>query len=384
MSKLLKNQNWSAIQQEYDAGSTYRTISANYRISEASLAEAKKKGYFKSRSGKEAAKFRWDNMSDEERELQRVKCFGNPKGNRGGYRKNAGRGKKFKIKDGTGEVVTLQSTYELKLALIFQELQIDWVRPSFFRYKLNGEDKKYFPDFYLEKHEMYIDTKNDYLATLDKQKIEAVSHQNNIVLSLLLKGQITAQNIAQILNIVVTDLDKVEHTVCQKFDTFVNETVVSNICSCGRKISKKAVKCHSCSARMTNQRRRISDIYSIEKSKLQGLIWQKPIWKIAQDLKTARRTIVAKCLEFGINIPPKFYWVKKHHGYSHEGSQKKNEVISTGKYLNMDQVKEIWSLYNQGLPYKEINKKLGIARWTIGSVLRRESYTKWAYEGKDT
>ena len=58
----------------------------------------------------------------------------------GGYRENAGRSKKFKVKDSFGKTVTLQSSYELKCSEILNELNIKWIRPNYLNYFLNNID----------------------------------------------------------------------------------------------------------------------------------------------------------------------------------------------------------------------------------------------------
>lgn len=108
----------------------------------------------------------------------------------GGYRENAGHSKKFKVKDSNGNVVCSQSTYELKLSEILNELNVHWIRPKHFYYDLNGQKKRYYPDFFLSEHNLYIDTKNSYLATKDAEKIKLVKEQNLINLIVLTEQQI--------------------------------------------------------------------------------------------------------------------------------------------------------------------------------------------------
>lgn len=101
----------------------------------------------------------------------------------GGYRPNAGHSQKYKVTDSFGNQVTLQSSYELLCAEILDNLQIKWIRPKSLTY--NG--KRYFPDFYLPDHDLYLDPKNDYLAKLDEQKIACVREQNSVEVVILTK-----------------------------------------------------------------------------------------------------------------------------------------------------------------------------------------------------
>lgn len=117
----------------------------------------------------------------------------------GGYRENAGRSKKFKVYDAFGKAVTLQSTYELNCSEILAELGINWLRPKYLRY----DNKKYFADFYLPDYNIWLDTKNDYLAKLDAEKIKKVREQNEIKLTVLLEHQITKDYIARLAEVVL-------------------------------------------------------------------------------------------------------------------------------------------------------------------------------------
>lgn len=101
----------------------------------------------------------------------------------GGYRPNAGHSQKYKVTDSYGNEVTLQSSYELLCAEILDTLKIKWIRPK----SLTYDGKRYFPDFYLPEHDLYLDPKNDYLAKLDEQKIACVKEQNSVEVIILTK-----------------------------------------------------------------------------------------------------------------------------------------------------------------------------------------------------
>jgi hypothetical protein len=111
----------------------------------------------------------------------------------GGYRKTAGHGKKFHVSDSSGKIVCLQSTYELECSKILDRLSIKWTRPTSLKYG----DKLYFPDFLLVDHGIYIDTKNDYLAKLDKHKIDSVMKENAVTVLILTKDLITEEFLRQ-------------------------------------------------------------------------------------------------------------------------------------------------------------------------------------------
>ena len=99
----------------------------------------------------------------------------------GGYREGAGRSKKFWVHDSFGTQVCLQSSYERDFSLKLDAHGVRWIRPTYLRYG----DRKYFPDFYLVDHDVYVDTKNDYLAIKDEPKIQAVREQNGVDIRVL-------------------------------------------------------------------------------------------------------------------------------------------------------------------------------------------------------
>src|ERR1035437_1483556 len=87
----------------------------------------------------------------------------------GGYREGSGRSKKFYVSDSFGKIVCLQSTYELEVSKILDELKISWIRPKALKYS----GRNYFADFFLTDYAIYLDPKNDFKARLDEIKIES-------------------------------------------------------------------------------------------------------------------------------------------------------------------------------------------------------------------
>lgn len=102
----------------------------------------------------------------------------------------------FLKKDGSS--VYLQSSYEIEFANILEELDIEWSRPSPFKWvDENGDDHRYYPDFKVGG--IYIDTKNDYLAIVDLPKINAVKEQNNIDLRIVTKDKINKEYVKSLV-----------------------------------------------------------------------------------------------------------------------------------------------------------------------------------------
>lgn len=93
-----------------------------------------------------------------------------------------------------GAVIYLHSSYETKFATILDKLGIDWIRPSYLRWiDASGIEHKYYADFKIGN--IYIDTKNEYLAIVDLPKIDAARQQNNVDLRIFTIDMITEEQI---------------------------------------------------------------------------------------------------------------------------------------------------------------------------------------------
>lgn len=92
--------------------------------------------------------------------------------------------------------VYLHSSFELKVAQELDKFGIKWIRPN----PLNWIDEsnvehRYYPDFYLEDYDIYLDPKNDYLINKDKEKIKRVNEQNRVNIIVLDKNNLTWEKI---------------------------------------------------------------------------------------------------------------------------------------------------------------------------------------------
>jgi hypothetical protein len=97
--------------------------------------------------------------------------------------------------------VILQSSYEIEVAKSLDENSIKWNRPS----PINWIDKndiihRYYPDFYLEDYDVYLDPKNDYLIKKDLDKIKRVCEQNNVRVIVLNKDLLSWNLILKKIN----------------------------------------------------------------------------------------------------------------------------------------------------------------------------------------
>lgn len=99
--------------------------------------------------------------------------------------------KVFKHKRKDDKIVLLDSSYELKVAKDLDKYNIFWERPKpFIWFDSNGEDHRYYPDFYLVDFDVYLDPKNDYLIQKDQDKIKRVQKQNKIKVIILNSQQL--------------------------------------------------------------------------------------------------------------------------------------------------------------------------------------------------
>lgn len=94
--------------------------------------------------------------------------------------------------------IVLDSSYEVKFAEDLDKNKIKWSRPKPLLYRLNDEEHRYYPDFYLDDFDVYVDTKNDYLINhvnpkygiTDVEKISLVMQQSGVKIYILDKNNL--------------------------------------------------------------------------------------------------------------------------------------------------------------------------------------------------
>lgn len=78
--------------------------------------------------------------------------------------------------------VLLESSWEVEVANYLIENNIEWIRPKFIKWEdSQGKTRRYFPDFYLPKYDLYLDPKNPHAMISDKEKIEKISEKVELV-----------------------------------------------------------------------------------------------------------------------------------------------------------------------------------------------------------
>jgi hypothetical protein len=93
---------------------------------------------------------------------------------------------RVKILNLKNEVFVAESSFEVRLANILNELGIYWKRPSYFWYTDDqGNKRRYYPDFFIPSCNVYLDPKNSYLIKTDINKIIKCANENDIKIIVL-------------------------------------------------------------------------------------------------------------------------------------------------------------------------------------------------------
>lgn len=83
-----------------------------------------------------------------------------------------GHTKKTAYSTKTGEVVTLGSSWEVKVAKFLDANDIDWIRPASLEwFDGSGKSHRYYSDFYLPDLDVYLDPKNPRRLLEDTEKL---------------------------------------------------------------------------------------------------------------------------------------------------------------------------------------------------------------------
>ena len=159
---------WEEIQEYYNCGHSTRETADHFSVNVVSISKATRRGDFVPRNMSEALKLRFKrdgpNYPGPEARARLSKV--QSENNRGG-----------KCKWFTVAGKKVQGTWERDLALVFEELQIKWVRPKCWLYEMNGKQRRYSPDFYLPDYDLYLELKGYWWGN-DRQKMDAVLEQH--------------------------------------------------------------------------------------------------------------------------------------------------------------------------------------------------------------
>lgn len=107
------------------------------------------------------------NHSEETKKLLKEKALNNP------YRRRSK--KRIKYVKKNGDITILDSSYEVKVADILEDLNIKWGSPDPIPWiDTSGVKHNYFSDFYLIDYDIYLDPKNSYCFKSQKEKIDYI------------------------------------------------------------------------------------------------------------------------------------------------------------------------------------------------------------------
>lgn len=187
---------WVKIQKIYNDGMSQRQIVKITGISLSAITSASKRGDLICRNREFA-----HSLCDHSKSIEHRNKISNTakKVGMGGYRPRSGRSIKKYRNDSYGKKILLQSSYEIKLADLLNDNNIKWSRPSHIPYIKDNKHRKYFPDFLINE-KIFIDTKNDYLIELDREKIKLVENQNNIKINIFRLSDINIKTINELIN----------------------------------------------------------------------------------------------------------------------------------------------------------------------------------------
>lgn len=80
--------------------------------------------------------------------------------------------------------IELDSSWEKKIACFLDDRDIKWIRPKPLGWiDQKGKKRKYFPDFYLPEHNLYLDPKNPLVRKKQQEKVNYfLSNYSNIII----------------------------------------------------------------------------------------------------------------------------------------------------------------------------------------------------------
>lgn len=80
------------------------------------------------------------------------------------------------------KILKLESSWEVSIATWLDANSIQWIRPKHLPWTdSTGKQRKYFPDFYLSAHNLYLDPKNKYQISISMDKLDAIQSRYNLI-----------------------------------------------------------------------------------------------------------------------------------------------------------------------------------------------------------
>lgn len=93
----------------------------------------------------------------------------------------------FGIKSHVYANVKMDSNWEVKFASYLDDIAVRWIRPSFLLWvDAKGKRRRYYPDFFLPDLGLYVDPKNKFVASKQREKINAIlKAYDNVIIATL-------------------------------------------------------------------------------------------------------------------------------------------------------------------------------------------------------
>ena len=181
--------NWKKVQEYYNEGYTIRECYKKFGISRGAVTKACLRGDLKTRNLSDAMKI---SVSKGRVSIATSKGWNKKLRKRLSIvakRKKLGGKRNSYCFNYNG--IILDSSYELRIAKLFDKQKIYWIRPKYLIWlDSNRKSHRYYPDFYLPIYDLYLDSKNDYLIKIDKEKIKKVIEYNYINIMIVSLNQI--------------------------------------------------------------------------------------------------------------------------------------------------------------------------------------------------
>lgn len=171
--KYVLDLDWCEIQSFYNDNHSYKDVCEKYNLSTSIVANAIKKGLFKTRSSGETARLkgRYENKIVSEETRAKISRSMRRAVLEGRQRTPRPYGKKCNHYDHIswlGNKEHLHGGWEKIVAAFLDEQKIRWCKSKkSFTYTWQNKEHEYFPDFYLEEYNTYIEVKGCKVARDD-------------------------------------------------------------------------------------------------------------------------------------------------------------------------------------------------------------------------
>lgn len=81
-----------------------------------------------------------------------------------------------------GEILKLESSWEVEIARWLDKSGINWTRPKHIPWNdAQGKKRRYFPDFYLPDLGIYLDPKNSYQIKISEEKLAVITSKVTLI-----------------------------------------------------------------------------------------------------------------------------------------------------------------------------------------------------------